>query len=150
MKYSFLCWSYFPHDYQKRVSSSIVLELHSIYRWSFKGMLVNLPTSCKRISLTRYFFLQIITHTCKHLGEVRITCKSTGHCPDRATFEVKWAMKPIKLFSPPDFLSRYEFQMKTPINLIWEMILSVLIDYLLIKKRHIAAFLNQVFRKTMG
>lgn len=66
---------------------SIVLEFHLIYRWSFEGMLVNPSTSCKcvlrQISLTRDFFLQILTHTCKHLGEVRFKSTLWGHCPDR-------------------------------------------------------------------
>lgn len=66
---------------------SIVLEFHLIYRWSFEGMLVNPSTSCKcvlrQISLTRDFFLQILTHTCKHLGEARFKSTLWGHCPDR-------------------------------------------------------------------
>lgn len=89
---------------------SIVLEFHLIYRWSFEGMLVNPSTSCKcvlrQISLTRDLFLQILTHTCKHLGEARFKSTLYEGTVQIATFEVKWAMKPIKLSSLlPDFLS---------------------------------------------
>lgn len=88
---------------------SIVLEFHLIYRWSFEGMLVN-PSTSWNVYYDKYLWR--VTFSFKYwLIHVNIWARrgSNQHCEGTvqiATFEVKWAKKPIKLSSLlPDFLS---------------------------------------------